>query len=188
VGSGRAQVGAILLDTCCSLNLAATGCIDEILGRLPYRFLSGSRAWREAQWLRTPDGEEREPVDLQPLFDGGLLEEAVLESADEEALFVELAALLADGEAEGAALAVHRGYTLATDDRKARRIVAERWPTLRLTSTLELLHEWQVVAAVPEPRIAGALRQVARRATYRPRPNHPLWAWWAALVGEEAER
>jgi predicted nucleic acid-binding protein len=91
-------------------------------------------------------------------------------------------ARLADGEAEAAALAAVRGYILATDDRKARRVATERCSTLRLTGTLELLREWQSTAGIVDAVIASALRRIAERATYRPRRTDPLWSWWATRV------
>src|SRR5438105_4019371 len=137
----------IILDACCTPNFAAAGRTAEILRHLPYRFVLGPRARGEALWLAVPGSEEREVVDLQPLLDEGLLAEERLEQDPEAALFMAFSARLAAGEAEAAALAVHRGYVLGTDDRKARRIVAERHPATRLSSTLELLQEWQHLAA-----------------------------------------
>jgi predicted nucleic acid-binding protein len=183
VAEARADVEVIILDACCSLNLYATGRMDEILGQLPYRFCVGRRARAEAQWLRVPDAEEREQVDLEPLLQATLLEELVLQ-AHEEACFVELAKVIADGEAEAGSLAVSRGCALATDDRKARRIIGERWPSLRLLGTLELLREWQETARPTDALLAEILRRISERATYRPRSNHPLWPWWHSLLGE----
>jgi hypothetical protein len=174
----------IILDACCVLNLAATGHFEEILRDLPCRWHVGRRARAEAQWLWAPDGEERDQVDLDPLVRLGLLEEQQLEVPQEEALFVEFSATLADGEAEAAALAVTRSFALATDDRKARRIVGERSPGLQLYSTLEIIREWQICCAVTDADIAASLCRVSDRATYRPHRTDPLWGWWDALVGE----
>jgi predicted nucleic acid-binding protein len=155
--------------------------MDEILDQLPYRFLVGGRAREKAQWLAVPDSEEREPVQLQPLIEAGLLVEERLQAGPEETLFVEFSAQLADGEAEAAALAVLRGYILATDDRKASRIVVERDAAVRLYSTLELLREWQQVSGASDADVADALKRISERATYRPRRTDPLFAWWSAL-------
>ena len=67
-----------------------------------------------------------EPVDLSSLVDEGLVRVMALETPGEEATFVELAALVDDGEAITGALAAHRQCALATDDRKARRVLGER--------------------------------------------------------------
>ena len=177
-----AAVLTVILDACCTLNLAATNRIHEILAQLPYRFCIGSRARGEAQWLRIPGEELREQVDLQPLIEREFLSVAELHGAEEEALFVVFTGHVADGEAEGAALAINRGCILATDDRKARRVVTADHPALRLTGTLELLREWQELTVQSDEALADALRRISERARYRPRRDHPLWQWWSALI------
>jgi hypothetical protein len=174
----------VILDACCTLNLVATGRTGEILSQLPHRFCLGPRGRGEALYLAVPEAEEREAIDLQPFFDAGLLTEEAIVGPAEEALFVEFGAHVADGEAEAAALAVNRGYILATDDRKARRIVMERHASVRLTGTLELLREWQQAEGPPDTILRDALKLISTRATYRPRPSHPLWGWWNSLYGE----
>jgi hypothetical protein len=178
------MVETIILDACCTLNLAATNRMEEILRELPKRFAVGPRARGEAQWLANPESEERDPVELEPLIQRGVLFEESLLGSEEEALFIEFGAKLADGEAEAAALAVSRSFILATDDRKAGRVAAERHPTVRLTSTLELLHEWQLTAQPSDAEVADTLRRISERATYRPRHVHPLYHWWKSLIGE----
>ncbi|MFN3651308.1 MAG: hypothetical protein ACK47B_17170 [Armatimonadota bacterium] len=178
------MVETIILDACCTLNLAATGRAEEILRELPQHFTVAPHARGEAQWLAVPDSEERELVDLEPLIYRGVLVEEVLEGSAEEALFLEFGVSLADGEAEAAALAVSRGYTLATDDRRARRVVTERHPATRLSGTLELLREWQLTAQPTGLEVAEALRRIAARATYRPRRADLLYAWWEQSINE----
>jgi hypothetical protein len=63
----------VLLDACCTLNFSATNRAADLLRDLPYRFVVGARARGEDQWLAIPGAEEREPVDLQMLFEQGLL-------------------------------------------------------------------------------------------------------------------
>src|SRR5687767_537120 len=120
----------VILDACCNLCLSATGRADEILRELPYSVVTGTRARRESLHLEVPGSDEREVVDLQPLLDGGVLRELQLVDEAELGLFVQFAARLNDGEAEAAALAVQHGYLFATDDRKARRVVSEAYPSI----------------------------------------------------------
>jgi hypothetical protein len=175
----------VMLDACCTLNFSATNRAADLLNDLPYRFVIGTRARSEAQWLAAPGSEEREPVDLQPLIEQGLITEARLEHEEETVIFVQLAARMGDGEAEAAALAVYRSYVLATDDRKARRILSGAHPALRLTGTLELLREWQEITRPGNREMAALLRRISERATYRPGPLNPLRPWWAAILGDE---
>lgn len=172
----------VILDACCTLNLSATGRVEQILRELPFRFRIGSKARNEAQWLVIPGSEEREIVELQPLVEAGLLEEECLSGPEEEALYVAFSARIDEGEAEAAALAVSRGCVLAADDRKARSILTARPGDLRLTGTPELLHRWQQEAGPPPSEMADALRRIAERATYRPPRTDLLWHWWVTLA------
>ena len=81
-------------------------------------------------------------MDLSLWSDEDLIRVMRLESEEEERTFVDLAALMDDGEAVTGAIALHRGYAVATDDRKARRILAERPRSITLVSTLDLLKLW----------------------------------------------
>jgi hypothetical protein len=170
------------LDACCTLCLCATGRIDDILHDLTYSFVTGRRARGESLYLEVPGLEERELVDLDSLFQQRLLREEELTEPAEVASFVRLAARLNDGEAEAGALAAHRGYILATDDRKARRIIVEEHPSVRLLSTPELLHGWQSAAAPTNTEMAAVLRNVRQRATFQPRRSDPLYGWWVTTA------
>lgn len=74
---------------------------------------------------------------LLPLSPTGWLPVLTLTSPQEQMLFIELSASLASGEASCLALALSRGFILASDDRAARRQAAERG--VRLTGTIGIL-------------------------------------------------
>ena len=105
-----------------------------------------------------------------------------LETPDEEATFVELAAVVDDGEAMTGALAAHRQCSLATDDRKARRVLGEQIPTVPLLSTLELLKLWVDGAAVPDTELRAAVEGIRVGASYVPGPRAPLYSWWQSIL------
>ena len=86
-----------------------------------------------------------------------------LETASEEAHFVELAANLDDGEAMTGAIGRNRGYAVAIDDRKARRVLGEWAHELRLISTLEIVRRWS--ATVPAQ---GGYSRIGGHAVWRP--------------------
>jgi hypothetical protein len=65
------------------------------------------------------------PVDLSRHVQASAFE-IIDMTAGEIPLYVELAGLVDDGEASTIAVAIKRGLALATDDRKARRVCAER--------------------------------------------------------------
>ena len=124
--------------------------------------------------------EETVPVDLSPLIDEGLLLVVRLETPSEEASFVELAAVLDDGEAVTGAIALNRGHLIAIDDRKARRVLGEKASGMRLVSTLDLMHQWCPSVSVQE--VSHALRAMQLRARYVPGQQDPLYAWWRDMM------
>ena len=171
----------LLLDASCLLNLYATDRLTEIAAALPWQLAVVDYVMeQEVLYVITNgaegDQEERFPVDLSPLVDAGLLLVLRLETPTEEASFVELAAILDDGEAVTGAIAFNRGHLVAIDDRKARGVLSEKAFSRGLVSTLEILHQWCV--SVPVEEVAQALRAMRRRARYVPSQQDPLYAWW----------
>ena len=129
------------------------------------------------------DGAGSAPNDgaaLYPLVDDGLLLVVWLEDPNEEAYFVELAATLDDGEAITGAIALNRGYSVAIDDRKARRVLGEKAPGMRLVSTLELVQHW--ATAVTSQEVILVLRAMQHGAHYIPGQRDPLYDWWRAIM------
>ena len=178
----------LLLDASCLLNLYATGRLREIALALPYPLgVTDYVCEQEALYMWRPDPsgnrEEREPVDISPLIDEGLIEVAHLESVEEEATFIDLAAQIDDGEAVTGALALHRGYSLATDDRKARRVLGESAPTVPLVSTLELVKLWAEASSASPDVLRSALDGMRTGASYIPGDRDPLYSWWSEVMG-----
>lgn len=186
--------GTLLLDASCLLNLYATGRFRDIALVLPYQLAVADYVREEEAlyvWRPDPTGtrEEPEPVDLSALIDEGLMRVMGLSSPGEEATFVALATLVDDGEAITGALAAHRQCALATDDRKARRVLSEHLPTVPLLSTLELLKLWADGAAVPDAELRQATDGMRLGASYVPGPRDPLYTWWDDIVhGDSSEQ
>lgn len=124
---------------------------------------------------------DREIIDLTPLIVPGLVE---VVSATEEGLglFIDLSIELDDGEAMTAALAIQRGYSVATDDKAAIRVIAERVPVF---STLELVKLWADKHQVAAARLQDALANLRIRGSYVPGRGHPLRPWWNDILGSE---
>ncbi len=115
---------SLVLVTSCLLNLYATEHFREITGSLREQvgvadFVLKEEALFIHREAPTDGQDEPVPVDLPPFVSEGLVEVLYLQSPDEEATFVDLSAPIDDGEAVTAALALHRGCSIATDDRKA---------------------------------------------------------------------
>jgi predicted nucleic acid-binding protein len=128
------------------------------------------------------NAEERDPVNLTPLLDSGLLEVVDIDTEDEAESFVNLAFDLDDGEARTIAVAIHRGDIVATDDRKARQVVERLVPRVMLFSTTEILQRWSLIEGVTEDQLRRALSDVQQRGRFLPPRHDPLREWWQGRV------
>jgi hypothetical protein len=116
--------------------------------------------------------------DLQPFIDHGLLSVASPETESEELTYVNFAVSLDDGEAITGALALHRGWAIGTDERKARRVFWEAAPHLQLVTTPDMIKYWFDVTKPTLDELRDVLRDVGERARYQPDVQHPLYKWW----------
>ena len=177
----------LILDACCLLNLCATGRLREFATALPHQLVVADYVLeREALYVWIPDSTggstERTRIDVSPLVAEGLIAVVRLDHPEEEALFVDLAASVDDGEAVTGALALCRGYLVATDDRKARRILLERDQGLGLVSTLELVKSWAEATSIADSELRNALEAIRSGASYVPGERDPLYEWWQEFM------
>ena len=177
----------LLMDASCLLNWYATGRLREIILAIPWRMgVVDYVLEQEALYVRNPtaagDREEMSFVELSPLIDDGLVEVVRLQYPEERAAFVDLSAVIDDGQAMTGAIALHRGYAVAIDDRKVRRVLGERSPAIKLISTLEILQKWG--ATVPVDELRRALRAMRLGANYVPGWRDPLYVWWRDITDD----
>jgi len=190
----------VLLDACCVINLLASGVIEEVFDAVPASF-AVARLVAEDEVLFVAEEDDAEPegdeaaagsgesarldparLDLTPLTEQGRLEVMELGTREEHETFVELALQLDDGEAMTAALAIHRGGEVATDERKAIRLLEGRSPPVPLRRTSSLLRMWVGRRKVPEERVREVLRRIQRRASFTPPRDDPEVEWWRRVV------
>ena len=178
---------AVILDACGTLNLYASGRFLEILTAIGHEWYIPAAVERESQQYRQPDPDDPEtlivqPIDLTPALDGGVLHRCDCEGDEEVALYIELAARIGDdGESMGLAIAKYRGWSVLTDDKKARRIATEFG--VPVLSTPEIMKSWasQVKPNVAElSRVLGAIE---RFGNYRPKQGAVDFDWWMASIG-----
>jgi len=177
----------LILDASTLINLVATGRFAEIAVSGLFRFAVAEYVLSEEALFIWQQGQEdaepqRAPLNLGRFVDDGLLEVLRLDSSDEVATFVDFAITIDDGEAITAALAHHRDCALATDDGKARRVIAERLPTLQLISTLDLLHDWAGLAHIPDDELQRVMEEMREGASYVPGPKNPHFEWWQDIM------
>lgn len=172
----RAQI----LDACVLINLLASGEAEGILRAAARDSFICTAVEGESIYLRTGDPKAPlEQVDLRPLIDSRLLTVCSIEGAQEAEVYVDYASALDDGEAMSLAIAISRGFILATDERKARRLFSEAISDpLRLASTSALLRRWAEVEKIPADRLKRALLSIEKRARYQPPAADPDHQWW----------
>lgn len=173
----------VFLDACCLLNLAASGRFSRVLDALPARFGVARAAWEEVLYLDgTGEEGDREPVDLKPFLAPGFLQITQPETEQETAGYVDFAAHLDDGEAMTCALARARGGAVATDDRKALRLLRSLEPPVPALTTSVLLKNWADEISPSPSDLKRVLTDVERRGRFRPGRTDPLFEWWEAAV------
>ncbi|MCE2399196.1 MAG: hypothetical protein J4F34_09265 [Gemmatimonadetes bacterium] len=142
----------VVTDASVIINLNATRTAAAVINGFPNRFLvtdtvrgelltggpRGHQSWEELEALIRNGSIEL--VELDP--DDGPVYRSLVEGGFRETLD--------DGEAATIAHAVVRGAVALIDERKARRICADRFPALRLASTVDVLCHGLVKRALGE--------------------------------------
>jgi hypothetical protein len=176
VTSPRPQI----LDACVLINLLASGETEGILRAAARDSLICTVVADESIYLRPDDPKTPlEPIDLTSLINSGLLTVCHLEGDDEAELYVDYSGALDDGEAMSLAISLSRGFVLATDERKARRLFLEAvGDQTLLVSTSELVRQWAEKEGIAAERLKAVLLEIEKRARYRPPVADDNHDWW----------
>ena len=174
----------LLLDACSLINISATRQIAAILASHSGRFGVVDVVRQEAGYVFRggfgSDAREQEPINLGPLDDAGLLMTLAAESEDELLTYIDLTLEMDDGEAMTGAIAIHRGFRVVTDDRKALRVLTERGVTCE--TSLGLIKGWAEESGISGSDLQAVLIDIRQRARYLPHRSHPLRSWWDELM------
>jgi predicted nucleic acid-binding protein len=170
----------IIFDASVLINLLATDVGDEILQCLQAECLVCTVAAQETMYVRPDEpGQPVRPVSVNPWIQAKLIEIVAPEGQREETLYVQFASQLDDGEAMSLAVCQARGCTLATDDRKARRLASSLTPdTVAVLSTAEVLHFWAGRTNTQAEVLRETIRAIERRARFVPSQGDPFRDWW----------
>jgi len=124
--------------------------------------------------------KETESINLQPIVERKLLHVVPLENGSEAAAAISFSAAtrLDTGEAISAAIAVHRSWSLATEDKMAISFFTRKVPQLHLISTPELLKYWVNVNRPHITVTSLVVENIRKRARYEPHHDHSLYEWW----------
>lgn len=169
----------LIIDACVLINMHVTGALAEILDAIPVPVLIADRVFAESRIDHGAEPGSTEREDIRDLVASGRIVVASIDTDEEAELFVDLAVDLGDGEAMTLALALARGFSIASDDRRAVRILAERMP---LYSTLDLIAIWAMKGALPDSVVKVALEAIRIKGRYAPGKTHPRWPWWRQIL------
>ncbi len=176
----------IILDACCVINLYATGRIHQILGSIS-ETVAVAHYVKEKEILSVydgPRGNERsvkKVIELDPLItDGSLI--VISPSLEELNTYVNLAFEIDDGEAYTGAIAIHREWALATDDKKTIHVINKILPEVPILSTLELVKHWTEITNAPPEIVSELLQDIKKKAIYEPHRSHQLYDWWKSYM------
>lgn len=163
----------VVLDACVCINLAAAIPLGDVARLVARPLVVVAQAAAEALFLHEVVDEEhvRTAIDLSDL-------EEVALTPGEFATYVALARRLDDGEAASLAVAHHRGWSIATDDRAARRAAQELSPAADVVMTSVLLRVCAESLGLDRAALEHMLRSVEARASFVPPRDDPNRGWW----------
>ena len=189
----------VVVDTCCLINLWAVraSLLPLPMGHSSEKTSSSARrvldmrlhvvsnVQTEGLYVYKPDEEDaarlvKEPIVLSPYFQAGLLLRCDLNDDAVKADYVRFATLLDDGESAALAIAKNRGWTLATDDRPARKLAVQF--DVAVLTTPEILKNWATRTGAAVEEITDVLSNLQRFANFIPNPKAPEADWWNEFI------
>jgi predicted nucleic acid-binding protein len=172
----------IVLDACCVFNLIASGYFFKIITAIPAQITIARTVWEE-ELIHFDRFEESDRLQLDESINNEILQKVDFESESETDLFVNYVAVLKDdGESVSVAIAISRGWAIATDDKAATNLFRREKPDLEILSTPEILKYWAEKNKVSDQELKNVLNSVRVKGRYLPPRGHLLANWWASIT------
>ncbi len=166
----------LVADTSVTINLNATGFAKTVLTALKKRIIVVDIAAEELDASRSKTRSDANL--LSELAASGLVEIATMGSAGlahfESLVIGSANETLDDGEAATIAHALDIGALALIDERKAIRICTDRFPSLRLGCTIDVLAHDSVQSALGSD-LPSAIQSALQNARMRVLPHHLDW-------------
>lgn len=166
--------GQLVADTSIVINLIATGCAPTILAALQHRVVIADVISAELETGRSRGHAHADR--LRELVDTGVINVVRLGNIAmkhfEELVIGPAFATLDDGEAATLAYAAEHAAVALIDERKAARICAERFPAVRIVSTVDVLTHPSVEGRLGREGLAEAVYQALQVGRMRVPPQH----------------
>jgi len=165
-----------MVDASTLLNLLATGRMEQIARSIADTCLVCDVVEKECLTLRSADGSRIEPVTIIPAIEALILHRCAMSEAEADD-YVTFSASIDDGEAMSLAIAHARGYSLVTDDRKAREFAVG--VGVEVYGTTAILRPW--AEENQNADMGEVLGAIERRARFRPPEDDPNFVWWMGI-------
>ncbi len=174
----------VVLDTCCILNFYASGKFSEILEAIPAQVVVTEVVRsQEVIILQRLENEVEGAIYFDKVVKEGLISIVDFESEAEAETFINYTAQMRDeGESATFAIAVHREWAVATDDKRAISFLKKEAPHIQIISTLEAIKHWSEQLNIDSATLKAALSAIRVKARYQPPRNHPLLSWWETAM------
>lgn len=170
----------VILDACCVINLYATDRFPDILSNIPQSvYIAEYVVDKEAKYTTDDYGVKR-PIDITPYSPSYI--EVVYPDNDEYNTYLEFSKKLikSNGESYTGAIALHRDFSICTDDIKAIKYFTNRIPQIGIITTPEIIKNWIDSANPSAQEIRNVILKIEREK-YHPPNDHPLQGWWHGL-------
>ncbi len=178
----------IILNTCCLIDLYASGYISDILQSLPVPVAITTYTYEREKlptYLRSANDEglSANPSGLLSLVQSGVL--IVASPTNEERVSMNdfAASVKVDGEAYTLALAFHRHWAIGVDDLHAQRWFRRYIQESLLLSTPTFIKYWAERSSLATDELTKILQKVWSQTGYQPLLDDPLCTWWKKHIG-----
>ena len=179
------QDNTLVLDASVIINLLATGHARVILRAVPAAIVVTDNVVREIG--QGAINGRAEPKQLLELIQDQILKSEELSGVALQHFFDlvsgSTATSLGDGEAATLALAHSNGFTAVIDEKKATQISSQRFETLRLITTVDILAYEPVRISIGDKALAVATLQALKHARMQVRDSQ--FDWIEKVIGRE---
>ncbi len=172
----------LLLDACCVFNFLASGHFFDIVKAISVDVYITKTV--QEQELINFDGFDPEDItQFNNTLEQGIVKIVDFEAETEADLFINYASILGDdGESATGAIAICRGWAIATDDKRAITLFKQEVPNLQILSTQEIIKYWSEITNIDLIQLKTVLNQIKKKGQYFPPKNDPLRSWWETAI------
>ncbi|MGK7941621.1 MAG: hypothetical protein AB4062_16015 [Crocosphaera sp.] len=175
----------LLLDSCCVFNFVASGYFLAIINTITVQVAITQTVY-EQELIKFDNFTREDKQQFDEAIVKGIVKIVDFESEIEADLFIYYVSILGDdGESATGAIAVNRGWSIATDDKAAINFFTQESPNLPILSTPDIIKYWSDQSNLSSKEVYPILNAISTKARYQPPRNHPLKSWWQITLNTQ---